>query len=215
MTYALSMVRLLHPVSSVACRRHARVPGQPQRVAAVMAIDVTLGYFYKLLVQQLPACLHNHIRCFVMDDRGYLIAHQGLIEPNGKGPLEQQHITHKVRSALFRQIPTALLCQITTALVCQITTALFYRITTALFCQITTALICHITTALFCRITTALFCQITTALFCQITNALFCQITNTLFCQITNALICQIMNALFCQMSDHSDLVLQQVVVCF
>ncbi|KAI0241312.1 VWFA and cache domain-containing protein 1 [Lamellibrachia satsuma] len=75
--------------------KHASTPGRLDRVAAVMAIDVTLGYFYKLLVEQLPACQHDNIRCFVMDDRGYLIAHQGLIEPNGKGPLEQQHITHK------------------------------------------------------------------------------------------------------------------------
>ena len=31
-----------------------------------------------------------------MDDRGYLIAHPALIEPNGKGPVEKQHITHQV-----------------------------------------------------------------------------------------------------------------------
>jgi hypothetical protein len=31
-----------------------------------------------------------------MDDRGYLIAHPSLIEPNGKGPVEKQHITHQV-----------------------------------------------------------------------------------------------------------------------
>ncbi len=30
-----------------------------------------------------------------MDDRGYLISHPSLIEPNGKGPVEEQHITHK------------------------------------------------------------------------------------------------------------------------
>lgn len=31
-----------------------------------------------------------------MDDRGYLIAHPGLIDPTGKGPAEQRHITHMV-----------------------------------------------------------------------------------------------------------------------
>ena len=93
--YALSLP-LLWLLYDCALCRHASAPGRLDRVAAVMAIDVTLGYFYKLLVEQLPACQHDNIRCFVMDDRGYLIAHQGLIEPNGKGPLEQQHITHKV-----------------------------------------------------------------------------------------------------------------------
>ena len=30
-----------------------------------------------------------------MDDRGYLIAHEGLIEANGRGPQEQEHVTRK------------------------------------------------------------------------------------------------------------------------
>ena len=30
-----------------------------------------------------------------MDHQGYLIAHQGLIEANGKGPQEQEHLTRK------------------------------------------------------------------------------------------------------------------------
>lgn len=34
-----------------------------------------------------------------MEDKGYLVAHPGLIDPNGKGPVEQQHITHKVGTA--------------------------------------------------------------------------------------------------------------------
>lgn len=29
-----------------------------------------------------------------MDDEGYLVAHPGLIDPTGKGPAEQRHITH-------------------------------------------------------------------------------------------------------------------------
>lgn len=33
-------------------------------------------------------------RCFLMDDKGYLVAHPGLIDPTGKGPAEQRHITH-------------------------------------------------------------------------------------------------------------------------
>jgi len=75
--------------------RHAALHGPNDRVVAVMGMDVTLGYFYKLLVEQMPLCEESSIRCFIMDDRGYLIAHKGLIEPNGRGPVEQQHITHK------------------------------------------------------------------------------------------------------------------------
>ncbi|XP_060082073.1 VWFA and cache domain-containing protein 1-like [Ylistrum balloti] len=64
-------------------------------VVGVMGMDITLGYFYKLLVENIPMCQHPTVKCFVMDDTGYLIAHPALIEPNGKGPVEQQHITHQ------------------------------------------------------------------------------------------------------------------------
>ncbi|KAF5289595.1 hypothetical protein FQA39_LY15042 [Lamprigera yunnana] len=60
----------------------------------VTAMDVTFGYIYKLLLQQMPFC-NKHIKCFMMDDRGYLIYHPNLIDPNGHGPIEQQHIIHK------------------------------------------------------------------------------------------------------------------------
>jgi len=30
-----------------------------------------------------------------MDDRGYLITHPDLIEPDSQGPPEEKHITHK------------------------------------------------------------------------------------------------------------------------
>ncbi|XP_046344826.2 VWFA and cache domain-containing protein 1-like [Haliotis rufescens] len=65
------------------------------RVVAVMGMDITLGYFHKLLSESIPACEQPTVRCFLMEDKGYLVAHPGLIDPNGKGPVEQQHITHK------------------------------------------------------------------------------------------------------------------------
>ncbi|KAF5272845.1 hypothetical protein FQR65_LT00441 [Abscondita terminalis] len=58
------------------------------------AMDVTFGYVYKLILQQMPFCNKN-VKCFMMDDRGYLIYHPNLIDPNGHGPIEQQHIIHK------------------------------------------------------------------------------------------------------------------------
>ncbi|ESO86641.1 hypothetical protein LOTGIDRAFT_128750, partial [Lottia gigantea] len=65
------------------------------RVAAVMGMDITMGYFHKLLLESIKGCNQPTVRCFLMDDKGYLIAHPAFIDPNGKGPVEQQHITHK------------------------------------------------------------------------------------------------------------------------
>lgn len=69
--------------------------GPADRIAAVMGMDISFKYFYKMLTDQIPICEQENIRCFIMDDRGYLIAHRGLIEPNDRGPLEEKHITHK------------------------------------------------------------------------------------------------------------------------
>ncbi|KAK1795745.1 hypothetical protein P4O66_001224 [Electrophorus voltai] len=79
---------------------HASSPQTaPGYTVAVMGIDFTLRYFYKVLLDLLPICNQdkgNKIRCFIMEDRGYLVAHPTLIDPKGHAPAEQQHITHKV-----------------------------------------------------------------------------------------------------------------------
>ncbi|XP_031689523.1 VWFA and cache domain-containing protein 1 [Oncorhynchus kisutch] len=70
----------------------------PGYAVAVMGIDFTLRYLYKVLLDLLPICNQdkgNKIRCFIMEDRGYLVAHPTLIDPKGHAPAEQQHITHK------------------------------------------------------------------------------------------------------------------------
>uniref|UniRef100_A0A669D1T1 VWFA and cache domain-containing protein 1 n=1 Tax=Oreochromis niloticus TaxID=8128 RepID=A0A669D1T1_ORENI len=70
----------------------------PGYAVAVMGIDFTLRYFYKVLLDLVPICNQdkgNKIRCFIMEDRGYLVAHPTLIDPKGHAPAEQQHITHK------------------------------------------------------------------------------------------------------------------------
>lgn len=43
---------------------------------------------------------NGYIKCFIMDDRGYLLSHTsltspGLMDSNGKPPVEGQHITYK------------------------------------------------------------------------------------------------------------------------
>ncbi|XP_022246418.1 VWFA and cache domain-containing protein 1-like isoform X1 [Limulus polyphemus] len=75
--------------------RHAAMHSSSDAIKAVLGMDFTLGYFYKLLVDAIPLCEKDRVVCFIMDDKGYLIAHPGLIEPNGHGPIEQQHVTHK------------------------------------------------------------------------------------------------------------------------
>ncbi|XP_058818619.1 VWFA and cache domain-containing protein CG16868 [Topomyia yanbarensis] len=62
----------------------------------VVAMDFSQGFFYKLLTESSNICSAENIKCFLMDDRGYLIAHPKLIEPvinNNRRTLE--HITHK------------------------------------------------------------------------------------------------------------------------
>lgn len=61
----------------------------------VVSMDVTMGFLYKLLIDSLPQCGYPNIKCFIMNNRGYLISHPGLMDPNSSGPIEQQHITHK------------------------------------------------------------------------------------------------------------------------
>ncbi|CAH0407090.1 unnamed protein product [Chilo suppressalis] len=61
----------------------------------VVSMDVTMGFLYKLLIDSLPLCAMSYIKCFIMNNRGYLVSHPGLMDPNSSGPIEQQHITHK------------------------------------------------------------------------------------------------------------------------
>ncbi|KAG8297470.1 VWFA and cache domain-containing protein 1 [Homalodisca vitripennis] len=71
-------------------------------VMFVLAVDFTLGAMFNLMVESLPSCsspleaVPNNMKCFLMDDRGYLIAHPSLIDPLAKGAAdEQHHITHR------------------------------------------------------------------------------------------------------------------------
>ncbi|XP_013142701.1 PREDICTED: VWFA and cache domain-containing protein CG16868 [Papilio polytes] len=61
----------------------------------VVSMDVTMGFLYKLLIDSLPLCAMSYVKCLIMNNRGYLVSHPGLMDPNSSGPIEQQHITHK------------------------------------------------------------------------------------------------------------------------
>lgn len=75
---------------------HSKKPdGNLSSMQGVIGIDFTLGYFHKLLMASMDVCNENQITCFLMDDRGYLVAHPSLVEPAGRGPIEYTHVTHK------------------------------------------------------------------------------------------------------------------------
>ena len=73
-------------------------------VVAVLGIDLTLPYMHRMLWATLPFCPDrtgqvrgSSIRCFIMDERGYLLVHPNLLDPSmqgGQGNVEQQHLTH-------------------------------------------------------------------------------------------------------------------------
>ncbi|KAG0727111.1 VWFA and cache domain-containing protein 1 [Chionoecetes opilio] len=78
-------------------------PADP--VAAVLAADFTLGYFYKILLDLEPACGENglfdperKVRCFLVNSEGYLVAHPSLLDhtgPTGSSVNIPPHITHQ------------------------------------------------------------------------------------------------------------------------
>lgn len=73
--------------------RSAALHSNNDPVLAVLSMDITLGYFSRLLRNMFPFCNESTVKCFLMDDKGYLIFHPSMLKPNGK--IDQQHLTHK------------------------------------------------------------------------------------------------------------------------
>ncbi|XP_012531291.1 VWFA and cache domain-containing protein 1 isoform X2 [Monomorium pharaonis] len=67
--------------------------GNTNYAIAVLSMDVTMGYITRLLLEMFPFCRDATIKCFLMDDKGYLVSHPMLLEASSK--IEQQHLTHK------------------------------------------------------------------------------------------------------------------------
>ncbi|EFX73378.1 hypothetical protein DAPPUDRAFT_109876 [Daphnia pulex] len=73
-------------------------------VVAVVGADLTLSYMHRMLWATLPFCPDRtgqvrglSVRCFIMDERGYLLVHPNLLDPStqgGQANVEQQHLTH-------------------------------------------------------------------------------------------------------------------------
>ena len=84
--------------------KSAALHGPWDDVVAVLGADFTLNYFHRILSDTLPFCPDrtaqvrgSSIRCFLMDDRGYLVAHPNLLESSAEaslGGVELQHLTH-------------------------------------------------------------------------------------------------------------------------
>lgn len=62
-------------------------------VIAVVSMDVTMSYISRLLLDMFPFCSEATVKCFLMDDKGYLISHPTFSETTDK--VEQHHLTHK------------------------------------------------------------------------------------------------------------------------
>lgn len=71
---------------------------------AVLAIDVTMGFLYKTLLEANAVCGQPNIKCFLSDDKGYLVAHPSILEPppqvmtdeaNGPRRRPLEHVTHR------------------------------------------------------------------------------------------------------------------------
>ncbi|KRZ25438.1 VWFA and cache domain-containing protein 1 [Trichinella pseudospiralis] len=65
-------------------------------VVAVLGLDVSLTFLFKMLYNHLTVCREIGIDCFLFDDRGYIVAHNN-VHPFGDVIRRQEglHITHR------------------------------------------------------------------------------------------------------------------------
>nr|XP_045607175.1 VWFA and cache domain-containing protein 1-like [Procambarus clarkii] len=86
--------------------RSAAMHSPADPVVAVLAADFTLGYWYKLLLDLDPSCCNygapegktSNMRCFLMNNEGYLVAHPSMLAPSASSNLGSDippHITHQ------------------------------------------------------------------------------------------------------------------------
>lgn len=66
---------------------------QGESPIAVVSLDLTYGYFYKLLLNSSSLCNELNFKCFLIEDKGFLIGHPVFFESINRRPIE--HLTHK------------------------------------------------------------------------------------------------------------------------
>lgn len=89
-------------------RRQHHANDEYQKLIAIVSVDLARGFFYHLLMQSSDYCQNGvNIKCFLIDDMGYLIAHpsilEALVQSNSAGDVDihamrrsiVDHITHK------------------------------------------------------------------------------------------------------------------------
>lgn len=69
--------------------------GRETKPIAVVSLDFTRGFFYKMLLDESPDCGVDNIKCFMMNDKGFLIAHPNILEMSSDNHRQPEHITHK------------------------------------------------------------------------------------------------------------------------
>lgn len=75
--------------------RRAALHGPSDPVVAIASMDITMGYLARIIKDMLDFCNESTIKCFLMDDRGYLVSHPALFEPGTSKLLQQQHLTRQ------------------------------------------------------------------------------------------------------------------------
>lgn len=73
-----------------------------RNVAAVVSIDVMAGFLYQVLLQSSDHCRSDeNVKCFLIDDKGYLVVHPSILEAKFQSTLSNspytlnEHITHR------------------------------------------------------------------------------------------------------------------------
>lgn len=78
--------------------QHADNFGDNQKSIAIVSIDLTRGFFYHLLMQSSDYCQNGaNIKCFLIDDIGYLVAHPSILEPHSNTGYAQAVDVHSMR----------------------------------------------------------------------------------------------------------------------
>lgn len=81
-------------------RRQQNFDRKQRNIAAIVSIDVTPGFLYQVLLQSSDHCRSDgNIKCFLIDDMGYLVVHPNILEPKLQSNVVQfnaeEHITHR------------------------------------------------------------------------------------------------------------------------
>lgn len=80
----------------------SKTSNQERAIAAIVSIDVPIGFVYQVLLQSSDYCRSDkNVKCFVIDDMGYIVVHPSFLEPRARTYSDDmqfivdEHITHR------------------------------------------------------------------------------------------------------------------------